>query len=136
MPVVSRSLPALVACLSLVAAGFTAPLMHVHDDAAGHGGHHGRLVHSHGGSHTHPEAPQADGPTAETSGEESEIARALDVFHMVAGWSQGELAGPPAVQRVSLPAQRTIGARRLVQHGHDPPDPRVRPSRAPPSLPL
>ena len=128
-----RSLSALVGCVSLVAAGFIAPLMHVHDDAAAHGGHHrGRLVHSHGGSHTHAPLPATNNPAVEPRADGPEVARALDVFHMTAGWSQDELGVPPAVRGVPAPAARPAVTRRVVQHGHDPPDRRVPPSRAPP----
>jgi hypothetical protein len=132
---VGRSLTAFVACLSLIAAGFTAPLMHVHDDAEAHGGHHGgRLVHAHGGSHGHVHDTGSGEPTVEPGGAEPEFARALNVFHMTTAWSQDDVAAPPAAQGPPAPAERAMVVRPPVPHGHDPPDLRLSAPRAPPAL--
>ena len=134
MPAVNRSFVVVVACASLVASGLAAPMMHVHDDADHVSAHHkGRVVHSHHQRHGHGRQA-SQGAALENAGDNGENARAIDVFQMEAGWSQPAAGLPPAIVSPPAPVLRTVTVRLLVQHTHDPPSGRRRPSRAPPAL--
>jgi hypothetical protein len=133
MRAVNRSLVAVVACASLVASSLAAPMMHVHDDADHISDHHnGRVIHSH--RQLHGEARHTSHETVLENLGDSEEARPIDLFQMVVGWSQPAVGLPPAIVSPPAPVLRAVTVRLLVQHSHDPPLARTRPSRAPPAV--
>jgi hypothetical protein len=132
---VIRPILTFIVSTSIVAAGLVAPMMHVHDDAHHASGHHaGRVVHSHGQIHGSRRVQSPEGSALENQGEDGERAHAIDPFQMVVGWSQVTPAPPPLIVSPPPPASKAITPRLLVQHSHDPPLGRTRPSRAPPAF--
>src|SRR5688572_14881277 len=132
---VIRPILSIIVSTSIVAAGLAAPMMHVHDDANHASAHHaGRVVHSH--RHVHESAGRhaLQGNSLENQGETGERAHAIDPFQMVVGWSNVAVGLPPAIVSAPSPVSKAITPRLLVQHSHDPPLARSRPSRAPPAL--
>jgi hypothetical protein len=132
---VNRRFVALLSCASIVAAGLAAPMMHVHDDADHINGHHaGRLIHSHTHMHGGVARQSSHGTALEDLGDDGEEARAIDPFQMVVGWAHLSAGLPPEIVSPPQPGVRAVTVRLLVQHSHDPPLTRTRPSRAPPAL--
>jgi hypothetical protein len=135
MASVIRPILSVLVSASVVAAGLAAPMMHVHDDANHASAHHaGRVVHSHGHIHGTPGRHAPEGAALENQGDDGERAHAIDPFQMVVGWSQVTPALPPAFVSPPSPVSKAVTPRLLVQHSHDPPLARTRPSRAPPAL--
>jgi hypothetical protein len=134
MHTVKHPLVAFVACASVVAAGLAAPMMHVHDDDHVTAHHHGRVIHSHRRPHATVARHAAHGSTLESGGDTLETGRPIDLFQMVVGWSAPPAGLPSAIASPPPPAIRTVTVQLLVQHSHDPPLGKTRPSRAPPSF--
>jgi hypothetical protein len=132
---VIRPLLSIIVSTSVVAAGLAAPMMHVHDDADHASAHHaGRVVHSHRQIHRSATRHAHQGSSLENEGDTGERAHAIDPFQMVVGWSKVVVGLPQAIVSPPSPVAKAITPRLLVQHSHDPPLARTRPSRAPPAL--
>ena len=130
-----RRLVAVIGSFSIVGSALAAPMMHVHDDA-GHANapHVGRVVHSHTHMHGGATRHAHHGTALEPVGDSDTDARAIDPFQMVVGWSHPSVASPHEIASPPAPALKVVAVRMLVQHSHDPPLGRPRPSRAPPAV--
>ena len=123
------------------AATVLALFVHAHPDDHDTDHHAAHAIHSHLGGHTHPghhadpHAPAAGG-TVITDDDDHDSAVYVGAFVAEAMPSFSLVAVVALAADLPTPAERAAQPPLLVVHGHDPPALRLRPSRAPPRLPV
>ena len=121
------------ALVVLVQAGtISAPMMHVHLDAADTSHHHGQAMHAHLSGHD-AVRPLDSGPRADHQDDEGRIVAAhIFVAAAIESFSLPAMTSPAFV--LVIPPAQLSGRPPRVAHAVDPPPNAVRSPRAPPAL--